>query len=216
MIVLEQYETIRQKHGDYASWAVWAVASEKPKSNIGDMSVFDVEANPSLLSTLKPNVVMAGLNSSRSLAFDQPFRNFHDRNPRAQDFKIRYAFTGTPYYGAYMTDIIKNVEMGDSKDLLDHLKASPHLIEENVQAFRRELHDLNGGKPTILAFGVTAHRLIAESVPATEYARLVRLTHYSHQIGKEAYREMVLAQLVSRNAPDREGVVVQCERGATG
>ena len=202
MIDLAQYETIRQTHGDYASWAVWAVASEKPKSNIGDMNVFDVEANPSLLNTLKPNVVMVGLNGSRSLAFDQPFRNFHDLNPRAQDFKIRYAFTGTSCYGAYMTDIIKNVEMVDSKDLLDHLKASPRLIQENAQAFCEELHDLGAEKPTILAFGVAAHRLIAENIPAAEYARLVKLTHYSHQIGKEVYREMVLSQIAeghSRN-----------------
>ena len=134
MIDIKQFDFIRQKHSGYASWAVWASASEKPKSNVGDMSIFDMETNGSLLDTLKVNVVMAGLNISRS--FSEPFRNFHDPNPKANDFKIRYAFTNTEYYGAYMTDIIKNVEMVNSNDLLEYLKASPALIRKNVILYR--------------------------------------------------------------------------------
>jgi hypothetical protein len=30
-----------------------------------------------------------------------------------------------------------------------------------------------------------------------EYRRLIRLTHYSHQIGKEAYKETVLKEIGS-------------------
>jgi len=28
-----------------------------------------------------------------------PFANFHDSQSQAQDYKIRFAFSGTPYYG---------------------------------------------------------------------------------------------------------------------
>ena len=63
MIDIQQFENIKQKHGSYASWAVWADASEKPKSNMGDVSYFK---NESVLSLLKNNVVMVGLNLSGS------------------------------------------------------------------------------------------------------------------------------------------------------
>jgi hypothetical protein len=79
MIVIQQFEKIKQKHGSYASWAVWAEASEKPKSNMGDVSHFK---NDSVLSLLQNNVVMVGLNISRPVS--EPFMNFHDPNPGAK------------------------------------------------------------------------------------------------------------------------------------
>ena len=193
MIDAKHFYFIRQRHGSYASWAVWANAAKKPKSNIGDMRIFDIDTNSSLIDTLNVNIVMVGLNISRP--FFEPFRNFHDSNPTANDFKIRYAFTNTEYYGAYMTDIIKNIEMVRSNDLLEHIKASPSLIRKNIAAFREELQDLTSKKPTILAFGVAAYNIIAEHITDSEYSRLIKLTHYSHHIGKEKYREMVLNQI---------------------
>ncbi|MGA7058207.1 MAG: hypothetical protein WBY78_12280 [Terriglobales bacterium] len=137
MIEIQQFENIKQKHGSYASWAVWADAAEKPKSNMGDMNVFDLASNPALLHVLKTNVIMVGLNiASVPRLRPEPFGNFHDPSPSANDFKIRYAFRDTEYYGAYMTDIIKRVGMLDSKDLLAHLKAHPALVEQNIENFR--------------------------------------------------------------------------------
>jgi len=98
MVDEKQFESIKQKHGGYASWAVWADAGAKPKSNMGDMSIFDLDSNPALMDALRHDVIMVGLNISRS--FCEPFRNFHDSNPRANDLKIRYAFQNTEYYGA--------------------------------------------------------------------------------------------------------------------
>jgi hypothetical protein len=43
MIDMQQFENIKQKHGSYASWAVWADASASPKSNVGDVSHFKNE-----------------------------------------------------------------------------------------------------------------------------------------------------------------------------
>ena len=102
MIGTQQFEAIKRKHGAYASWAVWVDAGAKPKSNMGDISHFE---NDGVLALLKNDVAMVGLNISRPCA--EPFRNFHDPHPSANDFKIRYAFKDSAFYGAYMTDIIK-------------------------------------------------------------------------------------------------------------
>jgi hypothetical protein len=144
---------------------------------------------------------MVGLNISRSFA--KPFRNFHDPNPSANDFKIRYAFTNTEYYGAYMTNIIKNIEMVSSAELLRHLRASPSLVRTNIEAFREELRDLGSQRATILTFGSAAHALIVGNVSRDEYWRFIRLTHYSHRMSKEKYKETVLAQVRSHERASR-------------
>ncbi len=196
MISRKLFEHIKERHGGYASWAVWAESSGRPKSNMGDMTIFDPEANPSLLRTLTNDVVMVGLNFSRppDESFDAPFRNFHDPDPRANDFKIRYAFRNTPYYGAYMTDIIKHVPMVESSALMEYLKVTPSRVRESADIFRAELADLGSSRPTILAFGAAAHGLIAKNVSSEAYSRLVRLTHYSHRIRKEEYKRDILRQ----------------------
>jgi len=192
MIGIQQFENIKQKHGGYASWAVWADASEKPKSNVESLSRFKTE---SVLSLLKNTVVMVGLNISRP--FSEPFTNFHDRNPRANDFKIRYAFKDSPYWGAYMTDVIKSHVEVDSRNVMKYLKEHPEIIESNLKIFREEMQDLGATAPVILAFGKDTHKLLSENLDKNEYRRLIKLTHYSHQIGKEAYREAVFKEIGS-------------------
>lgn len=196
VITLEQFEFIKQKHGGYASWAVWADADKNPKSNMGDIGVFDLNSNPGLLDVLNTSVIMVGLNiSSDSRLLPEPFRNFHDPSPRANDFKIRYAFRDTEFYGAYMTDIIKRVGMINSKDLLTHLRGHPALVAQNIEIFREELRDLNSTAPTILAFGAGAYGIVHDNLESGEFSRLIKLTHYSHYISKEKYREKVLGQI---------------------
>ncbi len=191
MIDRERFESVRQKHGTYASWAVWAEPIKTPKSNMGDMTVFDPVSNPALFEALKPNVVMVALNFSRLERNTAPFGNFHDPSPRAQDFKIRHAFRHTPYYGAYMTDIVKNLVMLNSKDVVAHLRVHPQTLSENLESFREELRDLGTKAPVILAFGVTAYTILKKNLRPEEYSKLIKLTHYSHQISKEKYKEHV-------------------------
>jgi hypothetical protein len=190
-----RFDLIRQRHGGYASWAVWATAAERPTSNMGDLRVLDRDANPSLLETLNPGVVMVGLNLSRG-DLTEPFRNFHDPRGVAKDFKIRFAFRDTEFWGAYMTDIIKGVVQPSSGELRSYLRTRPEVVQDNVSRFRSELNDLGHSKPLILAFGHGAHRLLKENLSVDDCALLVRLTHYSDQISKEAYREMVHQQIL--------------------
>jgi len=191
MLSQNQYELIREKHGKYASWAVWVKGSDKPKSNMGDMAIFDDKL---VLSLLRANVLMVGLNLSR-FTISEPFRNFHDPSPTAQDYKIRFAFRDTEYYGAYMTDIIKGVVEVDSKNIPKHLKENPGVLVNSLKIFRQELQDLGAVSPLILAFGRIAYDIIKENLSSAEYGKLIRLTHYSHQISKEKYREAVLKEI---------------------
>jgi len=191
VLSVEKFGLIKQKHGLYGSWAIWAKEGKTPKSNMGDISIFN---DSEKLALLKPGVVMVGLNLSRFNPLE-PFRNFHDPNPRANDFKIRHAFEGTDYYGAYMTDIIKGVVEVDSKNIPDHLKKNPEVVRKSLETFRQELRDLGDGKPLLLAFGAMAHAVLVENLREDEYRKLIRITHYSHQIGKEQYRAKVLEEI---------------------
>jgi hypothetical protein len=192
MIDIQQFDNIKQKHGRYASWAVWADASEKPKSNMGDVSHFK---NDSVLRLLKHNVVMVGLNISRPVS--EPFTNFHDLSPRANDFKIRYAFKDSAYYVAYMTDIVKFREEVNSKNVMKYLKERPEVLEKYLETFREEMQDLKTTAPVILAFGKATHNILSENLNENEYRKLIKLTHYSHRIGKEAYKEAVFREIGS-------------------
>jgi hypothetical protein len=188
MIEEKLYFEIAKKYGKVASWAIWDKAGEKPKSNIFNMEIFDLTKNPSTLKTIHNNVVMVALNFAREVEMNEPFLNFHDSNPHGQDYKIRYAFEGTSYYGAYMTDIIKDFPMLSSKDVLKYLKDKPHEITKQVNEFREELKFIGSCNPIILAFGRDAFNILNKNLDKSEYSELIPLTHYSHQISKENYR----------------------------
>jgi hypothetical protein len=138
---------------------------------------------------------MVGLNFSRPVLPTEPFKNFHDLNPSANDFKIRYAFKDTEFYGAYMTDVIKNLEMKDSHNVKALLKRNTNFIQENISMLREELSDLHAQKPILLAFGVDTYNLLKNNLKKDEYLRLIKLTHYSHQISKEHYKKEVFSQI---------------------
>ena len=195
MIDSTRFELMKLRHGAYGSWAVWAPPSGAPKSNMGNLDVLDEHANPAILKILNPSVVMVGLNISRGFP-NEPFRNFHDPGASANDFKIRYAFHDTEFWGAYMTDVIKGFVEPVSGALLSHLRKRPEVVGHHVKTLRSELLDLGCVRPLILAFGGAAHALIAAHLPTDEYLRLVHLTHYSHRISKEGYRETVCQQIL--------------------
>ena len=188
MIDEQLYFDIAEKYGKVASWAIWDKAGDKPKSNISNMETFNITTNPSILDILRNDVVMVALNFSRDVEMPEPFLNFHDSNPYGQDYKIRYAFEETDYYGAYMTDIIKNYPMLSSEDVLKHLKDKPHKVAEQIEGFREELKFIGANKPIILAFGRDAYQILSKHLNGTDYSKLIALTHYSHQISKESYR----------------------------
>lgn len=188
MISKEHYTEIAEKYGEFASWAVWAEQGEKPKSNIGDMSVFNLESNPNLLNQLNPEVVMVGLNFSRKIEKEN-FVNFHDKRPQGQDYKIRYAFSNTKFYGAYMTDIIKSFEEKISGNVVLFLSKNKGFEIKNVQLFKQELSDLKSVNPLIIAFGTHTYNILRKNFK--DKYNIIKVPHYSNHIGKEDYRTEV-------------------------
>lgn len=194
MITKEHYILIRDKYGEFASWAVWANEDIKPKSNIGNMDIFDLDKNPTLLETLNPNIIMVGLNFSRAFE-NEAFVNFHDKRPQGQDYKIRYAFRGTEFYGAYMTDIIKNLEEKISRDVFQHLKNNKDFELRNIKIFEQEITDLKCSNPLIIAFGNITFEILSKHF-GQKY-RIKKVMHYSQQISKENYKAAVWNTLLS-------------------
>jgi len=192
MVTQEQFDLIKGKHGQYARWAVWAAAGVRPTSNVGDLSALDPGANPELLAVLNPNVVMLGLNISRPLL--EPLSNFHDKRSQAKDFKIRFAFEGTRFYGAYMTDVLKFFVEAESSKVMSTVRQRPEILESSAATLREELRDLGSGKPEIIAFGTDAASLAEQILDRGDYSRLIHVTHYSRFIGKENYRQEILTK----------------------
>lgn len=180
----KHYLEIVNKYGDFASWAIWADVGSKPKSNVGDLTIFDPIKNRGLLGQLKPNVVMVGLNISRRIKLT--FGNFHDSRPQSQDYKIRYAFRDTKFYGAYMTDLIKDFEQKISGTVLKYLRSNKDFEEQNILLFEQELADLKSSDPLIIAFGNDSFNILNRHF--RERFKIVKVPHYSMHISKEEYR----------------------------
>ena len=43
MISIDIFDTIKQKYGHVASWAVWEDVGVKQKSNMGHLNIFDLQ-----------------------------------------------------------------------------------------------------------------------------------------------------------------------------
>lgn len=184
MIDLAHFELMKSKYGHYASWAIWAEEGSKPKNNVGDLSIFDIEKNENLLHQLNSNIILVGLNISRKVEF--PLANFHDKRPQAMDYKIRYALKGSPFWGAYMTDIIKDFEQKVSGELMSYLRKNKRFELLNLEIFRDEIKDLGTVNPTIVAFGNDAYTILSRN-----FNNAFKIPHYSNYTAKEKYREEV-------------------------
>jgi hypothetical protein len=191
MIDQATFNLIKEKHGRYASWAVWTDGIRKPKENVGDLTVFNVEKNVTLLTHLNPNLVFVGLNISRSIV--SPFGNFHDARPSSMDYKIRYALKGTVLWGAYMTDIIRDFEQKASGKMMAYLRKDKVFERSNVEQFRAELGDLHVDQSTLIAFGQDAFNILTRNL--AERYDIWKVPHYSNYISKEIYRQQIQAIL---------------------
>lgn len=185
MIDPATFERIKTKYGDYASWAIWASEGSKPKDNMGDLSLFDDGRIVPLLEQLNPNVILVGLNISKRI--EHPLSNFHGANGGA--YKIRYALKDTPFWGAYMTDIIKDFEQKISGKVQAYLRANPAFEQENIRIFRDEIRDLGSDNPTLVAFGTVTHAILKRNLD-NQY-KILMVPHYSNYTRKEIYREEV-------------------------
>ena len=177
----KKFNFIKDKYGLHASWAIWQKEGDTPKSNMGDLSIFD---NDKILSQLNPEIVLIGLNFSVGF-IHIPFQNFHGKGGGA--YKIRYAVKDTPFWGAYMTDIIKDFPEIESGNVMKFLRKNKSLVDENIASFEKELIDIGSVNPTLIAFGAHTYQILKKSL--NNKYRILKAIHYSHYISKEKYRE---------------------------
>ena len=177
------FKKLTLQYGFCSSWAIWQKEGNTPKSNIGDISV--LEPTNELLKMLKPQIVIVGLNFS-DREVNTPLGNFHDPNPKATDFKLRYAIKDTPYWGAYMTDLIKNYKEKDSSKLMSYVSKNQDFLEANIKVFKRELADLEINNKLIITLGRDVHRLMQKDFKSY---KILNVPHYANYMSKEKYRE---------------------------
>lgn len=187
MVNIYDFNFIKEKYGHHASWAVWKEEGERPKDNVGNLEIFEVANNKQILNVLKPHIVFVGLNISRKIEY--PLGNFHDSKSQSMDFKIRYALKDSPYWGGYMTDIIKDFEQKASGKMMQYLRINKSFEKDNIQKFLEELSDLKVKNSVIIAFGNDAYSILNRSLK-NEFI-IKKIPHYGSYESKEIYRRKV-------------------------
>jgi hypothetical protein len=185
MVDRVKFEFIKEKYGHWTSWAIWSEAGDTPKSNVGDLSIFNGD---NFLKLLNPEVVLVGLNISRG-DIKYPLANFHDARPEATDYKIRHALKDTPLWGGYMTDIIKDFNEKESGKMMSYLRTNKEFEKSNVEIFEGELEDLGCTDPTIIAFGNDAYSILLRNFK--DQFKVLKVPHYANYTSKETYRQQI-------------------------
>lgn len=196
MISKKNYEALQERFGAVSSWAIWGRPTTSAKSNTADMSVFK---RADILETLNPHYVFVGLNCSsthgdRRDGYKGPWSNFHSDYAYQNDYKLRYALMDTPYWGGYITDVIKRYAEVDSNKVAKFLRDNPEIAKINIDEFKEEL-ELLDKNPVLVALGGKVYEIL-KTYLGDEYT-IVQVKHYSYTISKEDYRKEVLYTLDS-------------------
>jgi hypothetical protein len=175
-----------------ASWAVWGVVFPTVRFHRYSNLTLPV-TDPALLPILRSDLVFLGLNPGNVAKGDvAPWSVFHT-GPKHNDDFIAEALRGTPYWGAYMTDLFRQVESKSS--LVTNNSADIETLLVHIAA-------LNDGQPVhLIPFGGKTHEsLLAHEKRLTDsglVSRMTRIPHYSGSNGRvhkgkpEVYRDLV-------------------------
>ena len=193
MICESNYLELKKRFGHLASWAIWKMPDNKPKSNTSDLTIFNDEE---ILSKLNTNYVFIGLNAAANHGDyneeEHDWHCFHSAYFRQNDYKLRYALAGTKFWGSYITDIIKKHEETDSQKVVTYINKNPDILMENIKLFEEEMK-LLGENLVLIAMGKATYDFLNKCL-GKKY-RIYQILHYSGRIGQEKYREEVLNAL---------------------
>ena len=188
MVSLETFNSVKEKYGRQASWAIWGPFGERPRDNMDDLSIFDEPSLHSTLPQLTTEYVLVGLNiSTRDIVI--PLSNFHGRN--GEVYKVRYALHETDLWGAYMTDILKDFRDSRADPVSRFLKTpdGPPFEKQNVESFRAELETVGAENATLIAFGKVVYDILTRHFGGKQ--RILKIDHYGYRINKEIYKYRV-------------------------
>lgn len=183
----EHFFALKEKYGQHASFAIWSNPESKNKAMVGDLSVFEGEALTGTLPQLHTRYILIGLNVSRSLIRGD-FANFHDDSRYSQDYKLRYAINGSALWGAYITDIFKDVEEVDSARIMKFMNKNSYVVDYHIENLRNEIADISPHESTkIVAIGAASYTVLKKYFSASH--EVLRIRHYAHRMQLESYRE---------------------------
>lgn len=135
------------KFKDHASWAVWG-------STVDDLSIFKLENKP--WKYINNKVVLVGLNASNPV---ENFNNFHFvkamKKGRAYDVRLKMLLENTPFYGAYLTDLVvfDNDYNPKSKEV--------GITERHINDFLNEINSVCEN-PIIIAMGNDVYKALKQ------------------------------------------------------
>lgn len=179
---IDEFNFIKEKYGEVASWAVW---SESAGGDTSDLSVFD--DTHIITNVLHTRYVFVALNISFPIDSEKPFGNFHGGK---RDFMLRDAIEGTPLVGAYMTDLIKFFPNPSASEVVRYFRKNKDLLDKHLEYFEEEIQFAGANsETTLVAVGNDAHRLLVDSGIDR---KIVKISHYAAQIKKTEYRNQIL------------------------
>ena len=186
-------ELIKKKHGGYASWAIWAIPEvwegAGSRANMNDVSFFE---DDQILTKLNPNIVLVALNFLNDAEFEKDFQNFHGEGRGCCDYLIRLMLKDTPFWGAYMTDIIKGLPEKKSEKAMEIWKNDPALRSSCIESFEQELKDIGAVDPYIVSLGTDVYKILKKHLPSNYTIVEPYPYHYSAwHIKKEKHLERI-------------------------
>jgi len=156
---LNEYQKLKQKYGNYSSWAIWD---------------YQNEANTKIIDThykqLQSRYVFLALNISAPLN-GIPWQNFHGGK---HDRKLKYACTCSELKGAYITDLFKDIPEVKSSNLSQQL--NKEIVAKNVDFFNQEMKDIKLKPDSILILLGAKSSLLSKM-----YEKYFKL-HYSNPV----------------------------------
>jgi hypothetical protein len=192
----DNYKVLKEKYGHLTSWDIWEMpnlAIERMSARVDDMTSFEDEN--AFLSLIHNKYVFFALNGSIAHLNGQSFnnlKNFHSSYKFQKDYKLRAALYQTPYWGSYISDVIKNYPTIGRNELMRDLKRDPALLEENKKFIMEELQ-LIGGNPTFIAIGGDSYQLLNGMFPEIT---IKQIPHYAIYFSCEDYVKMVHKKLI--------------------
>lgn len=178
-----------------ASWAVWP-----PSESYDRMSEISFPGGD-LDGVLHARSIILGLNPGESSVERRPWQNFHTA-PRHNDHFLAEAFRDTPHWGAYMTDLL--TEVNSKSNTLD---LSDKTIHRDVAVLVEQLQALGAADPLVIVIGKKTANAFKKHEPVLAGAlgltsvRWVPVPHYSaangalHGNSPDKYRRLVLEAL---------------------
>jgi hypothetical protein len=188
MISEETFNLSRDVYGRHASWAVWGSFGAKPKDNMADLSMFDGRNIEKTLKILHTTYVVVALNISTKV-IKKTLSNFHGSN--GEVYKARFAFYGTPLWGSYMTDVLKDYKQSKANNVATYLKSreGKKFELECGKRFDLELECLGAGSATLIALGSDVYSILKRLYPKGK--NIIKIPHYGWWANKENYRSAV-------------------------